>query len=328
MIDSSTSTRRVPVKVSEPAMFAQTATRTLLRGRCPPRIPRHLLARQRATREQTRSLFNFLRKQAQEAPKQQPVLSQDDLFHPFSKSPFPALRQRGEAIKKIAPCPVCVSSDAQELPTNPPVKKVAFECPDCGWPTHCSEEHWHADEEHQRCCGRLREVNEDEHDLRSGRKVTEFEMPGACCVLNALEFCSSATAGPIAFDETVSFANWDVFWYTRGFPSMDTERMRRHASKLLTYPMTIASVLHQHSGLTLSNQRVTPEGIRALAGALDFSMKRLRITQQSTSPTLDATRLPGNARDRGSRRWQARLPHLRHRRARRVLAPATRLGAA
>lgn len=73
-------------------------------------------------------------------------------------------------------------------------------------------------------------------------------------------------SGPIGYDEAVSFANWDVFWYTRGFPSMDTERMRRNASKLLTYPMTIASVLHQYSGLTLSNQRVTPEGIRSLAG--------------------------------------------------------------
>jgi splicing suppressor protein 51 len=47
---------------------------------------------------------------------------------------------------------------------------------------------------------------------------------------------------------------------------MDTERARRHASKLLTYPITIASVLHQYSGLTLSNQRLTPEGSRSLAG--------------------------------------------------------------
>lgn len=47
---------------------------------------------------------------------------------------------------------------------------------------------------------------------------------------------------------------------------MDTERARRHASKLLTYPLTIGSVLHQNSGLTLSNQRVTPEGSRSLAG--------------------------------------------------------------
>lgn len=47
---------------------------------------------------------------------------------------------------------------------------------------------------------------------------------------------------------------------------MDTERSRRHASKLLTYPLTIGSVLHQHSPLTLNNQRLTSEGSRSLAG--------------------------------------------------------------
>src|ERR1700733_8788622 len=72
--------------------------------------------------------------------------------------------------------------------------------------------------------------------------------------------------GPQGYEEAISFANWDVFWYTRGFPSMDTERSRRHASKLLTYPITIGGVLHQHSGLTLNNQRLTPEGSRSLAG--------------------------------------------------------------
>lgn len=48
---------------------------------------------------------------------------------------------------------------------------------------------------------------------------------------------------------------------------MDTERSRRHASKLLTYPITIGATLHQHSNLTLNNQRLTPEGSRSLAGA-------------------------------------------------------------
>lgn len=105
-----------------------------------------------------------------------------------------------------------------------------------------------ADQEHKKYCSRLREVNEDDHDLRSGRKLRELQMPG-----------------PQAYEEAISFANWDVFWYTRGFPSMDTERSRRHASKILTYPLTIGSILHQNSGLTLSNQRVTPEGSRSLA---------------------------------------------------------------
>lgn len=50
---------------------------------------------------------------------------------------------------------------------------------------------------------------------------------------------------------------------------MDTERSRRHASKLLTFPITIGSVLHQHSYLMTSNQRLTPEGSRSLAGELN-----------------------------------------------------------
>ena len=75
-------------------------------------------------------------------------------------------------------------------------------------------------------------------------------------------------AGPQDSEAAISFANWDVFWYTREFPSMDTERSRRHASKILTYPITIGSVLHQFSNLTLSNQRLTPEGSRSLAGTL------------------------------------------------------------
>ncbi|KAL5511220.1 MSS51 [Sanghuangporus vaninii] len=230
--------------------WSLTARTALQRARCPARVPRNLLSR----REQTRTFLSALKKkqpepkqQSTSAPPPRTVLSQNDLFHPFSKSPFPDLHERAEAIKKLAQCPVCASSVESGHP-HARRRHVAFECPDCGWPTHCSEEHWAEDEHHQRYCGRLHECNEDEHDLRSGRKMTEFELPG-----------------PMHYDETISFANWDIFWYTRGFPSMDTERMRRNASKLLTYPMTVASVLHQNSGLTLSNQRVTPEGIRSLA---------------------------------------------------------------
>ena len=62
-------------------------------------------------------------------------------------------------------------------------KHVAFDCPDCGWPTHCTEEHWKVDDEHHRYCGRLKEANEDEHDLRSGRRMQEFELPGESNIL-------------------------------------------------------------------------------------------------------------------------------------------------
>lgn len=73
--------------------------------------------------------------------------------------------------------------------------------------------------------------------------------------------------GEQAYEEAVSMGNWDVFLYTRGFGSIDTERSRRHVSKLLTYPMTIASVIHENSPYTLRNSRLLPEGLRSLVGA-------------------------------------------------------------
>jgi hypothetical protein len=127
----------------------------------------------------TRSLFNLFKK-APLKPESTPILAQDNLFHPFSVSPFPAVVARGEAIKSLAPCPVCASHHDQihdHTKAQPPA--IAFECPDCGWPTHCTEEHWRADSDHAKYCSRLREVNEDEHDLRSGRRLREFELPGA-----------------------------------------------------------------------------------------------------------------------------------------------------
>jgi splicing suppressor protein 51 len=121
-----------------------------------------------------RHLFNFFKPKS-ETKEPTPVLAEDDLFRSFSQSPFQDIRARGEAIQRLAPCPVCATAQhhTREIP-----RAVKFECPDCGWPTHCSREHWEADEEHSRYCSRLREVNEDDHDLRRGRRMREFEMPG------------------------------------------------------------------------------------------------------------------------------------------------------
>lgn len=76
---------------------------------------------------------------------------------------------------------------------------------------------------------------------------------------------------------------------------MDTERSRRHASKLLTYPITIGGALHQHSGMTLNNQRVTPEGSRSLAGKfvvihLKFFLKHFFSHKKHTACTYWCTR--------------------------------------
>lgn len=145
--------------------------------------------------ESRRTLLNFLRRKPKNTPSEpEPILSQDDLFHPFSQSPFPAIRARGEAIQKLAPCPTCLSEHTgTHAHTKAQPKSVKFECPDCGWPTHCSEEHWKADENHAKYCSRLREVNEDDHDLRSGRRIQEFELPGASIMLCICIFYSAST---------------------------------------------------------------------------------------------------------------------------------------
>ena len=50
-----------------------------------------------------RTLFSWFRKPAAASPKPAPLLAQDDLFHPLSTSPIPALRQRASRIKSLAP---------------------------------------------------------------------------------------------------------------------------------------------------------------------------------------------------------------------------------
>jgi splicing suppressor protein 51 len=105
----------------------------------------------------------------------QPILSQDNLFHPLSESPIPEIRDRATIIKKYGTCPVC---NEEHHGDRASMRSPEFECPDCGHPTHCCEEHYHKGKsEHDKICGILREHNEDEHDLRSGRPMKEFEFP-------------------------------------------------------------------------------------------------------------------------------------------------------
>lgn len=152
----------------------------------------HQACRRHTGLNYSRTFISWFKKSDSKAALQskpsEPILTPDNLFHPFSESPFAALRARGEAIQTLAPCPVCASHHKPghahdhhvgEGAVGGQPKAVNFECPDCGWPTHCSEEHWKEDLEHKKYCGRLREVNEDEHDLRSGRRIREFELPGA-----------------------------------------------------------------------------------------------------------------------------------------------------
>lgn len=121
------------------------------------------------------SLKGLLSRRTQQSSEEESkiTLAPDNLFHKLSKSPIPELRDRAAIINKYGVCPVC---DTREDPSQK--RRPVYECPECGYPTHCSEEHYHEGRQaHQEICHILREQNEDDHDLRSGRPMTEFEFP-------------------------------------------------------------------------------------------------------------------------------------------------------
>lgn len=172
------------------------------------------------------------------------------------------MRARGERVRSMAPCPVSLNRDGVR-------RLVEFECPDCGWPTHYSEQEWRQDTEHPKYIARLREANEDEHDLRSGREMTEFKLPG-----------------PQGFEEVINFSSWDIFFYTRNHNSIETDRSRRHVSKLLTFPATIAGVLHENSPYTKRAGRLTHEGLRSLV-----ALRQTLHPTLGSKPSLDVMRI-------------------------------------
>jgi len=165
--------------------------------------------------------------------------------------PHPAHRRTRVPTSPLDPAARQVAGPAAELPAA----HVAFECPDCGIPVACSEDHWADDyAAHLEICEALRQANEDEHDLRSGRFFPEFEY-----------------AGPqIAEEAMVNMTNWDTLLYTRSFEAINEPRSLRQATRLLTYPITIGSVLHDLSpyGLTggEADKRLTVEGLKSLSG--------------------------------------------------------------
>jgi mitochondrial splicing suppressor protein 51 len=197
-------------------------------------------------------------------PHQRALLGRNNLFHPFSKSPIPEIRQRGAFTKQHAYCPH-PSHQQTRIPTSPndPESRkmpevstqapahVHFECPDCGIATYCTEEHWEDDyEAHLEICDTLRQINEDDHDLRSGRWFPEFDYPG-----------------PQLDEILVNLTSWDTYLYTRGFEAINEDRSMRQATRLLTYPLTVGSVLHELSPYNIrAGGRLTTEGLKSLSG--------------------------------------------------------------
>jgi len=120
----------------------------------------------------------------------------------------------------------------------------------------CSEEHWADDyEAHLEICDTLREINEDDHDLRSGRFFPEFEYPG-----DQME------------EAMVNMTNWDTLLFSRQFRAINDERSLRQATRLLTYPITIGSVLHELSPYNIKKGgKLTVEGLKSLS-ALRYTL--------------------------------------------------------
>ena len=204
------------------------------------------------------------------------LLKPDNLFHSFTDSPIPAIRQRAQFMRKNAYCPHPAHKPTKEPqgPDDPEARKygelsnqtpahVHFECPDCGIPVYCSEDHWASDfEAHLEVCDTLRQINEDDHDLRSGRWFHEFEYPG-----------------PQLDEILVNMTNWDTLLYTRQFEAINEDRSMRQATRLLTYPVTIASVLHELSPYSIKRDgRLTFEGLKSLS-ALRYTLHPPRTGQ-------------------------------------------------
>lgn len=103
---------------------------------------------------------------------------------------------------------------------------------------------------HLEVCETLREINEDDHDLRSGRFFPEFEYPL-----------------PVMEEQVPNLSNWDVYRYTRDYKAIDEDRPLRQVTKLLSYPVTIASILHELSPYNIrGGGRITVEGLKSLTG--------------------------------------------------------------
>lgn len=105
-------------------------------------------------------------------------------------------------------------------------------------------------ENHLKICDTLRQINEDDHDLRSGRVFTEAVLPE-----DQLE------------ESMINMTNWDTFMYTREFEAVNSDRGMRQITRLLTYPVTIGSVLHELSPYSLQKgERLTVEGLKSFSG--------------------------------------------------------------
>ncbi|ANZ75148.1 BA75_02105T0 [Komagataella pastoris] len=205
---------------------------------------------------QTRHIGSFIRTVLCIDPPNSPDdPTPENRFHPWESSPSAQLRERAATIRAKALCPVTS-------------KDIEYTCPYSGIPTHHSREAWEQDQDYHQShrYNILKKVNIYEHDLRSGRQFPEFDFP--------------QEQHP---DKIINLTSWDTYFYTREFFSMDTEFQLAAVTKMLSYPMTIASLLHQYSPYLLQPKGpVTLEGLKSLA-ALRYTL----YPESRSSPLKD-----------------------------------------
>jgi hypothetical protein len=65
----------------------------------------------------------------------------------------------------------------------------------------------------------------------------------------------------------INLTNWDTLLYTRGFDAINEDRKLRQATKVLTYPVTVGSLLHELSPYNIrKGGRLTVEGLKSFSG--------------------------------------------------------------
>lgn len=203
-----------------------------------PRAIRRLFGSTSPKRGFLRELFGL------DSPSDPNIPSEANRFFPMDQSPIEAIRKRAAFIKARARCPVTG-------------KNINFVCPKSGVPTHHDESAWQNDTEYwgTERWKILLKANIYEHDLRSGRDFPELEFPDRQ-----------------KDDQVVNFLNWDTFFYTRDFYSMDNEFNLAIATKVLSYPLTIASILTELSPYSLKPKGpLTLEGLKS-AAALRYTL--------------------------------------------------------
>ncbi|ODQ63326.1 hypothetical protein NADFUDRAFT_48204 [Nadsonia fulvescens var. elongata DSM 6958] len=193
---------------------------------------------------QKRTMLNFIKTTLGVETESSDEPTPENRFHPWETSPYQDLRARAASIKAHAKCPITG-------------KEINYTCPISGIPTHHSREAWEQDVDYHKnkVYEKLRMANTYEHDLRSGREFPEFDFAG--------------TQDP---DKTVNFMNWDTFFYTRMFYSMDTEFQLAAVTKMMSYPVTIGGIMHEYSPYLLKPKgNLTLEGLKSLA-ALRYTL--------------------------------------------------------